>query len=121
MVSLNKNIDHWLLNYYTYSMIIGLISGLLVLAKIFFCISVNIPDLFFIISVLFLVSAIGGYLLVPTHIYPKFSPMKIYSKEYWFYYAFIFFTIGIGPAAMYFIRWKAIIKSKMVINGGPGL
>ena len=121
MFSLNKNIDHWILNYYTYSMIAGLVLGVVTLLSIFFNKTFDSPDKLFIFFICVFVSAVGGYLLVPTHIYPNFSPIKIYSKELWLYYAFVFLTIGIGPAVMYFIRWKAVIESKMVINKGTGL
>jgi len=102
-------------------MIVGLSLGIGSLSGLFFHVPVNIPEFFFFLLALTFVSAIGGYLLIPTHIYSSFSPIKIYSKELWIYYAFIFFTLGIGPAVMYFIRWKAMIESKMKINGGPGL
>jgi len=102
-------------------MIVGLLLGIGSLSNIFFYIPINIPEFFSLLLFLIIISAVGGYLLIPTHIYPNFSLIKIFSKELWIYYAFILFTVGIGPAVMYFIRWKAMIESKMKINDGPGL
>ena len=102
-------------------MIVGLSFGIGSILNLFFHIPVNIPEFFFILLALTFVTAVGGYLLIPTHIFRSFSPIKIFSKKLWIYSAFVIFTVGIGPAVMYFIRWKAMIESKMKINGGPGL
>jgi hypothetical protein len=102
-------------------MIAGFALGIGNLYRLFFYTPIEIPDFFVILLILIFVFAIGGYLLIPTHIYQSFSPLKYYSKEFILYYAFTIFTFGIGPSVMYFIKWKTIIKSKMKIEGGPGL
>lgn len=102
-------------------MTIGLFIGPSVLAIIVFDIHFKMPEIVSTIVPLIGLSSAGGYLLLPTHIYPNYSPMKIYDKAIYIYYAFIFITFGIGPPAMYFLKWKSVVKSKMKINGGPGL
>jgi hypothetical protein len=116
MINLNKNIDHWFLHYFDYSMIIGTFLGALYLIVILCKVNIDVPTSIGLILFILVLSVLPGYFLVPSYIYPDYTAGKIFCTKWYINIIFVFFTLGIGPAVLYTIRWRKVIVKEMELE-----
>ncbi len=103
--------DRFLINYIRMSMIIGTLSSISIFLIIFLQINISLTAGIIIFGLLFL--SVPGFLILPGLIYEDFKTGMTFTIDQMVYYAFVVFTLGIGPALVYFIKFEPTIKAML--------
>ena len=60
-----------------------------------------------------LLSTIPGYLILPGILYRTFLTGMVFTEDQIIFYAFTIITLGIGPAAVYFIKFDPTLREML--------
>ena len=115
---MEPKIDRILINYIRVSLILGILSAIAIFIMVVFEIDISVPTGIFIFGILFL--SLPGYLILPGLIYEDFKTGMVFTIDQMVYFVFVFLTLGIGPALVYYIKFepkiKAMLSKKKSIN-----
>ena len=100
--------DRFLIYYFRYSLIFGMLSAILIFVITVFELNISIPVGIVVFAILF--SAIPGYLILPGIVYKNFRTGMVLTVDQMIYYAFTILTLGIGPALIYFIKFDPTLN-----------
>jgi hypothetical protein len=101
--------DLILINYIRISLISGVLSSVSLLLIYLF--KTEISTLIGTILVGILMVSVPAFFILPGLIYKDFKTGWTFTMDQMVYYAFALFTLGIGPALIFFIKFEPLIRS----------
>ncbi len=103
--------DKALIYYIRISLISGTLSAISISLIIFLQINISVTVGIIIFGLIVL--SVPGFLILPGLIYDDFKTGMTFTFDQMAYYAFVLFTLGIGPTLVYFIKVEPTIRTML--------
>lgn len=108
---MKPKIDRILINYIRISLILGVLSAVAISIIVYFEIDISVVVGICIFGILFL--SIPGYLILPGLIHDDFKTGMVFTIDQMVYFAFVIFTLGVGPTLVYYIKFEPKVRAML--------